>query len=129
MGVWDHLKQYVVDKIEKQFGGAKPEEMVTGFHKQCSSNHMRFIMAVYTHPSYNTLQLCSHQQQHLQINQKYYYILIKHTRYILATYLHWKTKKIRYLSSLMTIIGKTCMSFDHLSDCSHNLLFQIRVLE
>lgn len=35
------LIQYEVDKVEKQFGLAKPEKVVIGLHKQRPSNNMR----------------------------------------------------------------------------------------
>lgn len=35
------LIQYEVDKVEKQFGLAKPEKVVIGLHKQRPSNNLR----------------------------------------------------------------------------------------
>lgn len=59
------LKQYKVHKVEKQFRPAKQEEMVTRPNKKSSSHNLRFVMAIQTHLSYDALQLCSNQQQHL----------------------------------------------------------------
>ena len=40
-GLRNCLIQYEVDKVEKQFGLAKPEKVVIGLHKQRPSNNMR----------------------------------------------------------------------------------------